>query len=55
MLTHLTRLPFVYSLVVPVFRSQISIAPVLQRIQAPLLPCVPLDIVKDWLLTDKTL
>ncbi len=32
MLTHLTLLPFVYSLVIPVFRSQISTAPVLHRL-----------------------
>ncbi len=55
MLTHLTLLPFVYSLVVPVFRSQISTAPVLHSLWAPFLPLVPLDKVKDWLLTDKTL
>ncbi len=46
-LTHLTLLPFVYSLVVPVFHSQISTTPVLHRLQAQLLPLVPLDKVKD--------
>ncbi len=55
MLTHLTFLLFVYSLIVSVFRSQISTAPVLHRLQASLLPLVPLDKVKDWLLTDKRL
>ncbi len=47
MLTHLTLLPFVYSIIVPVFRSQIS--------TAPELPLVPLVKVKDWILADKTL
>ncbi len=42
-LTHLTLLPFYYSIVVTVFRSQISTAPVLHRLQAPLLPLVPLE------------
>ncbi len=50
MLTHLTLLSFVYGLVVPVFRSQISTVSC-----APLLPLVLLDKVKDWLLTEKPL
>ncbi len=48
------RDPFVYSLVIPVFHSQISTAPVLHRLQALLLPLVPLDKVKNWLLVDKS-
>ncbi len=49
------QIQFTWLLILPVFRSQISTAPVLHRLQAPLLPLVPLDKVKDWLLTDKTL